>query len=57
MSVKYGELCSVLILENFGNVAQKIHDELIWGPKTYKLLLSATGLPSGLVSIFEFNFS
>ncbi|XP_073997116.1 RNA polymerase III subunit C isoform X1 [Rhodnius prolixus] len=49
MSVKYGELCSVLILENFGNVAQKIHDELIWGPKTYKLLLSATGLPSGLI--------
>ncbi|KAL1139356.1 hypothetical protein AAG570_006340 [Ranatra chinensis] len=49
MSLKYERLCSLLISEHFGSTVQKIHSELQWGPRTLSLLISATGLPAGIV--------
>ncbi|KAF6208472.1 hypothetical protein GE061_016928 [Apolygus lucorum] len=49
MSKPYGDLCSFLVKEHFGKAAQAIHKELRSGPKTYKLILSGSGLKSALV--------
>uniref|UniRef100_A0A0A9WE05 DNA-directed RNA polymerase III subunit RPC3 n=1 Tax=Lygus hesperus TaxID=30085 RepID=A0A0A9WE05_LYGHE len=49
MSKLYGDLCSFLVKEHFGKAAQAIHKELRSGPKTYKLILSGSGLTPALV--------
>ncbi|XP_014262408.1 DNA-directed RNA polymerase III subunit RPC3 [Cimex lectularius] len=49
MSLKYGQLCSLLIQEHFGPIAEKIHQQLQWGPKTFKLLASSIDLPPPLL--------
>ncbi|XP_066909052.1 DNA-directed RNA polymerase III subunit RPC3 [Halyomorpha halys] len=45
MSIKQSKLSSLLILEHFGESPRKIHDELLWGPRTLKLIISNTGIP------------
>ncbi|CAH1408279.1 unnamed protein product [Nezara viridula] len=49
MSVRQGNLSSLLILEHFGEPHRKIHDELLWGPRTLKLIISNTGVPITIV--------
>lgn len=54
MSLKQGNLCSLLILDHFGEIPKKVHDELQWGPRTMRLIVSNTGLPIAAVCIVAF---
>lgn len=51
MAIQFGKLCCVILREHFGEVVQKVSNELQWGPSTLHLLVSATGLPVKTVSI------
>nr|CAD7257047.1 unnamed protein product [Timema shepardi] len=46
MSVQFGKLCSLILLEHFGDIVQKVgYDLFKWGSKPFNLIVNTTGLP------------
>lgn len=52
MSVQFSKVCSLILLEHFGEIVEKVGSDLFqWGPKPLGLIAASTKLSVDKVSI------